>query len=155
MIKLKRILVPTDFSEFSKPAFEHACALAARFESELHLVHVLDNPTVHVHDPTLIAMGAIYEREYERHESAQASLKNLIGDWDNGIPVVCETMQGPPFVEIVRYAKKNEIDLIVIGTHGRTGLKHVLIGSVAERVVRKSPCPVLTVRPEGHQFVKP
>lgn len=62
---------------------------------------------------------------------------------------------GTPFVEIVRYAKEKEIDLIVMGTHGRTGVVHALIGSVAEKVVRKAPCPVLTVRPEGHQFVLP
>jgi nucleotide-binding universal stress UspA family protein len=62
---------------------------------------------------------------------------------------------GIPFVEIVRHARKKNIDLIVIGTHGRTGLDHMLLGSVAEKVVRKAPCPVLTVRPEGHQFVMP
>ena len=155
MIKLKRILVPTDFSDFSRPAFEYASALAARFESELHLVHVIDDPIVHVHDPTMIAMGAIYEKQEERHEAAQVALKNMVSDWQNTVQPVCETVQGAAFVEIVRYAKKNDIDLIVIGTHGRTGLKHVLIGSVAERVVRKAPCPVLTVRPDGHQFVMP
>ena len=62
---------------------------------------------------------------------------------------------GTPFVEIVRHAKENDVDLIVMGTHGRTGLVHALIGSVAEKVVRKAPCPVLTVRPEGHQFIMP
>ena len=60
-----------------------------------------------------------------------------------------------PFVEIVTFAKDEETDLIVIGTHGRTGLKHMLIGSVAERVVRRAPCPVLTVRPDEHDFVMP
>lgn len=155
MIKLKKILVPTDFSDFSKPAVDYACALAARFESELHLLHVVDDPTVHVSDPTMIAMGALYDKQEERHELAQAEMQKLTGDWDNGVEIVRETREGASFVEIVRYAKKNEIDLIVIGTHGRSGLKHVLIGSVAERVVRKSPCPVLTVRPEGHQFVLP
>ena len=58
-------------------------------------------------------------------------------------------------MEIIRYARKQEIDLIVLATHGRTGLTHVLLGSVAENVVRTAPCPVLTVRPEGHQFVMP
>ena len=58
-------------------------------------------------------------------------------------------------MEIIDYACENEIDLIVIGTHGRSGLMHVLMGSVAERIVRKAPCPVLTVKPEGHQFVMP
>lgn len=58
-------------------------------------------------------------------------------------------------MEIIDYARENEIDLIVIGTHGRSGLMHILMGSVAERIVRKAPCPVLTVKPEGHQFVMP
>jgi len=155
MIKLKKILVPTDFSDFSKPAVEYACALAARFESELHLVHVIDDPVVHVHDPTMISMGALYDKQEERHEIARTELQKLTDGWENGIEALCETRQGATFVEIVRYAKDNDIDLIVIGTHGRGGLMHVLIGSVAERVVRKAPCPVLTVRPEGHQFVMP
>ena len=63
--------------------------------------------------------------------------------------------RGAPFLEIIRYAKENDVDLIVLGTHGRSGLAHVLLGSVAERVVRKSPCPVLTVRHPEHEFVMP
>jgi nucleotide-binding universal stress UspA family protein len=68
---------------------------------------------------------------------------------------VREVRTGATFLEIIDYAKTQEIDLIVIGTHGRSGLMHVLMGSVAERVVQKAPCPVLTVKPEGHQFVLP
>jgi universal stress protein A len=64
-------------------------------------------------------------------------------------------VEGSPKAEIVRYARKQDIDLIVLATHGRTGLSHVLMGSVAESIVRTAPCPVLTVRPEGHQFVMP
>ena len=60
-----------------------------------------------------------------------------------------------PFVEIIRYAKENAIDMIVMGTHGYSGVKHLILGSVAENVVRKAPCPVLTIRPENHQFVMP
>ena len=62
---------------------------------------------------------------------------------------------GTPFLEVIRYAKDHDIDLVIVGTHGRTGLVHVLMGSVAEKIVRKAPCPVLAVRPEGHQFVMP
>ena len=69
--------------------------------------------------------------------------------------VVRATRQGPPFLEILRYAKEVNADLIVMGTHGRSGLVHMLIGSVAEKVVRKAPCPVLTVRPDQHEFVMP
>jgi nucleotide-binding universal stress UspA family protein len=64
-------------------------------------------------------------------------------------------VEGSPKVEVVRYARSQGIDLIVLATHGRSGLAHVIIGSVAESVVRTAPCPVLTVRPEGHQFVMP
>ena len=69
--------------------------------------------------------------------------------------VVRTTRQGPPFLEIVRYAKENDIDLIIMGTHGRSGLAHMLLGSVAEKVVRKAPCAVLTVRPSDHHFEMP
>ena len=66
-----------------------------------------------------------------------------------------KVLNGVPFVEIIRYARESEMDLIVMGTHGRTGLGHLLIGSVTERVVRKSPCPVLTVKHPEHEFVMP
>ena len=75
--------------------------------------------------------------------------------WAEGKLVVRATAQGTPFLEIIRYAKEKDIDMIVMGTHGRSGLVHMLMGSVAEKVVRKAPCPVLTVRPEGHKFVMP
>jgi nucleotide-binding universal stress UspA family protein len=75
--------------------------------------------------------------------------------WSAGKSIIRVIRQGPPFLEIVRYAKETAIDLIVIGTHGRTGLAHVFMGSVAEKVVRKSPCPVLSVRHPEHEFIAP
>ncbi len=75
--------------------------------------------------------------------------------WAEKISTVREMRTGHPFVEIIRYAKENSIDLIVMGTHGRTGIPHLLLGSVAEKVVRKAPCSVLTVRDPQHEFVKP
>jgi nucleotide-binding universal stress UspA family protein len=87
---------------------------------------------------------------------ALAGLEKLPGDsWENGRPVVRAARVGAAFLEIIEYVREQEIDLVVIGTHGRSGLMHILMGSVAERIVRKSPCPVLTVKPEGHQFVMP
>lgn len=92
----------------------------------------------------------------ELQEASQKALDELPDpDWVDGVSVVREIRVGTPFVEIVRYAKSSDVDLIVIGTHGRSGLAHVLLGSTAERVVRKAPCPVLSVRPEGHDFVMP
>jgi nucleotide-binding universal stress UspA family protein len=155
MIELKRILLPTDFSENSQQATIYACALAEQFGSELHVLHVVQDIVAMVPEPGLACpAGGDYLREAD--ESARAALA-IIPDasWSAGRTIVRATRQGPPFVEIIRYAKDQAIDLIVLGTHGRGGLAHVLMGSVAERVVRKAPCPVLTVRPRGHQFVMP
>jgi universal stress protein A len=88
--------------------------------------------------------------------AAEKSLAGVLDpQWSAGRRAVRAVAEGSPKVEIVRYARKQEIDLIVLATHGRSGLAHVLIGSVAENVVRTAPCAVLTVRPEGHQFVMP
>jgi nucleotide-binding universal stress UspA family protein len=89
-------------------------------------------------------------------EAAHAELEEWNDpDFEHAKRVTRSVIRGTPFVEIVRYAREQNVDLIVMGTHGRTGLEHALIGSVTEKVVRKAPCPVLTVRPEGHQFVMP
>lgn len=155
MIQLKRILFPTDFSENSRTAQAYACTLADLFHSELHLLHVLVDPVVVIPEPgTFFPIPDTFLNEMQ--ERAQKALDGLLdAKWCEGKSVVRELRRGTPFVEIVRYAKATDTDLIVIGTHGRTGLAHVLLGSVAEKIVRKAPCPVLTVRPEGHQFVMP
>lgn len=156
MISLQKILVPTDFSDFSQPALNYGCALAARFESELHLLNVIPDPIVYAPEPMLLAVSVAEETLAELQAASTESLSKLPGeDWSDACPVIRVTRQGVPFMEILRYASEQDVDLICLGTHGRTGLKHVLMGSVAERIVRKSPCPVLTVRPEGHQFVMP
>ncbi|MGH7127051.1 MAG: universal stress protein [Planctomycetaceae bacterium] len=155
MIQLSRILVPTDFSEHSKPALDYACAFAEQFGSELHLVHVLQDLVGLVPEP---GMGVPPPGDYvqELTASAEQALAELpSAEWTDKFHVVRATRHGPPFVEIIRYARDQDVDLIVLGTHGRSGLVHVLLGSVAEKVVRKAPCPVLTVRPSGHQFVMP
>jgi nucleotide-binding universal stress UspA family protein len=151
MIKLERILAPTDFSDHSRHALKYACELAKRFGAELRLLHVVLPPTM------AVTSGAPLPQEVARPElGAREEFGKLeIPDADEIREVAREIQLGTPFVEIVRYAKANDVDLIVMGTHGRTGISHVLIGSVAEKVVRKAPCPVLTVRPEGHQFVMP
>jgi nucleotide-binding universal stress UspA family protein len=101
-------------------------------------------------------LPAVGEYVVELQAAAGKSLSTLPpNDWGAGMTITRTVLTGTPFLEVIRYARENEIDLIVIGTHGRSGLVHVLMGSVAERIVRKAPCPVLTVRPEGHDFVMP
>lgn len=154
MIRLNRILLPTDFSEFSDVATKYACAFTEQFGAELHLLHVLE-----VFESTTpdFALGlALPSRTAESLQAVEDALTKVLDPaWSEGRDFTKTTAEGPPFLEILRYAKEQDIDLIVMGTHGRSGLVHVLMGSVAERVVRKAPCPVLTVRPDGHQFVMP
>jgi len=122
----------------------------------LHLLHVVPDPAMLVPDTHAFAVEPMLAQAETIKEDAEQQLKELPGDdWDNGKPIVRAVRVGAAFIEIIDYAKSLDIDLIVIGTHGRSGLMHVLMGSVAERIVRKSPCPVLTVKPEGHQFVMP
>ncbi|NIL96618.1 MAG: universal stress protein [Planctomycetales bacterium] len=154
MIQLRRILLPTDFSEHAGEALKYACAFSEQFSAELHLLHVLET---HVSTAPQFGMGlALSTHIQESREAATKALEELLDpNWASGRNVVRATSEGPPFVGIIRYAREHEIDMIVLGTHGWSGLPHILMGSVAERVVRKAPCPVLTVRPEGHQFVMP
>ena len=155
MIKLQRILLPTDFSEYSAAARMYACAFAQQFGAELHVLHVIQDLAPLVPEPgAALAPPVDYLRELELN--ANAMLERAIdANWAAGKSIVKVVRQGPPFLEIVRYAQEANIDLIVLGTHGRGGLAHMLLGSVAEKVVRKAPCPVLTVRHPEHEFVAP
>lgn len=153
MIELKRILFSTDFSECGRAAEKYAVALARQFGAELHILHVLADIMTTLPEPgTALALPQNYLGEMK--EEAQRALDKIVPD-AGGLRVVRATRMGNAFAEIIRYADENAIDLIVVGTHGRGGLLHMLLGSVAEKVIRRSPCPVLTVRPAGHQFVTP
>ncbi len=155
MISLKRILMPTDFSEFSEAAKNYACSFAEKFGAELHLLHVLQDLVAMAPEPGM-AFPPPGDYMKELQASAEQALAKRPGDaLPEDFPVVRDVIQGTPFLEIIRYAKQHDIDLIVMGTHGRSGLAHVLLGSVAEKVVRKSPCPVLTVRHTEHKFEMP
>ncbi|MFQ5731797.1 MAG: universal stress protein [Planctomycetaceae bacterium] len=155
MIALNRILVPTDFSDHSQNALKYGCALSEKFGAELHLLHVLQDLVAMVPEPGL-AFPPPGDYMQELQQSTEQALRKLPPEgWGHGGTIVRTTRTGPPFVEIVRYAKENDIDLLIMGTHGRGALAHMLLGSVAEKVVRKSPCPVLTVRPDQHQFAMP
>ena len=151
MAKLARILVPTDFSKHSSQAVQYAEELATNCGSELHLVHAVETL------PMLYAEGPYVAPEAEgKMEAAAAKQLNEIElKSADKLPVIRQVVKGHPFVEIVRYAKENHIDLIVIGTHGRGAIAHMLLGSVAEKVVRKAPCSVLVVRGQQHDFLMP
>ncbi len=150
-MKLDKILVPTDFSETAQHALGYARDLAQRFDAEIHLLHVVPDP---------VAQGWA-------GEATGLIIPDLLQTWEadserrlaeitvEGVTVERVTAVGHDFVEILRCAGGNGIDLIVMGTHGRGAVKHMLLGSVAEKVVRKASCPVLTVRHPGYEFVMP
>ena len=154
MIELKRILVPTDFSEFSQQAVQYGCELANRFSAELHIVHVAQDALPIVPEAGMLSVS---HDDYMARviETATKLLKDVPDASLYSRSVTRSVEPGVPFVEIIRYAREKQMDLIVMSTHGRTGLVHMLMGSVAEKVVRKAPCPVLTIRPKGHDFVRP
>ena len=146
-IEIKRILLPTDFSAYSATATKYACELATKFDAELHVLHTLE---VHLSStPDLVMSLALPTYLQESRKAAEKALAGVPDpQWAAGRKVVHAVIEGSPKVEIVRYARTHEIDVIILATHGRSGLAHVLIGSVAENVVRTAPCPVLTVRPK-------
>jgi nucleotide-binding universal stress UspA family protein len=151
MIKLQNILVPTDFSECSDAALRYGLELARAFNANLHVLHVVQDP---------------YTQPWAA-EAFPAAIGDLLTDWQKqsekrlleSIPVAdrrrvkVSCSIASPYGEILRYAVNDKIDLIVMGTHGRGPLAHMLLGSVAEKVVRRAPCPVLTVRHPQHDFV--
>ena len=156
MIRLNKVLIPTDFSEFSQPALNYGCAMAARFSAQLHLLHVVPDPAMLVPEAHAFSVEAMQAQTAALIEDATTRLSTMPSDgWDDGQAVVREVRTGVVFMEVIDYVRSHDIDLLVIGTHGRSGLMHVLMGSVAEKIVRKCPCPVLTVKPAGHQFVMP
>jgi nucleotide-binding universal stress UspA family protein len=153
MITLKTVLVATDFSEPSEAAVRYGRALADAFDAALHVMHVVPDsmalPWATMADG--LAMADV-QKQWERE--AQERLVQLIpGDDPLGARVTFLTRAGDPVRQIVGYAAEQGIDLIVLGTHGRGPVAHMLMGSVAERVVRGAPCPVLTVRHPQHEFV--
>lgn len=145
MKTFRKILVPTDFSRLSYAAVNYAKPIAVRYGARLYIIHVVDNlPSTVMHTLDLDVDTVMRNAE----ERARAQLKNFVSSRLRGIKKVTPVVKlGEPHEEIVKFVKKGKVDLIVLATHGRTGLAHMLIGSVAEKVVRHSPVPVLTVKP--------
>lgn len=150
MIDLRRILVPIDFSETSDAALRYGVALARAFSARLYLLHVPEHP------------GGSAKAEYPIglidtiQNAAHDRLGNLLSEAETRDLMPTFVMRlGKPCDAIPEYAAEHKIDLIVMGTHGREGVARVMLGSVAEKVVRKAPCPVLTVHHPEHEFVLP
>jgi universal stress protein A len=161
MIRLEKILFPTDFSPATDTARDYAIGLAREFDAELHLLHVMEDLAARLPEfgmglafPAFVADSATRLRDYEQQAIAQ--LTEITPDGADRLRrCVIAVKEGRTFEQITEYAQAHRIDLIVMGTHGRSGLAHVLLGSVAERVLQRAPCPVLTVRPRDFVFEMP
>jgi nucleotide-binding universal stress UspA family protein len=183
MIALKTILLPTDGSECSRKAMLYALSFAQQYGAQVLTLHVIDQRRERQPEQSYIEMdlgtgptirhGIEKERQVEQTyiemdlgtgpttqrglEEAERRALQEVADAATKVGVAVETrlVTGIPSEDIVRIAKELSVDLIIMGTHGRTGVSHALLGSVAEKVVQQAPCPVLVVRQEEHEFVTP
>ncbi len=152
----KKILFCTDFSENSHWAFTYALNLAKNYNSKLFILHVTPVPTcpeqLTIYLPPEKLRELMIAQKNELEKELNTHYRRKLKEFKNYKVLFKE---GEPFMEIIQMAKKESVNLIVMGTHGRTGLDHVFFGSTAEKVVRKSPCPVLTIRLPGKPFKMP
>ncbi|MFY9251998.1 MAG: universal stress protein [Fuerstiella sp.] len=152
MLNIKRILMPIDFSEPGKTALMYAIAFADQFAAAVDLLHVVEPVPANA----LLSYQPMEVLKQSMRSDAEQQMEELHSEWaDYAFPVNRIIVDGFPFVEIIKHAKASNADMIVMGTHGRGAFTHMLMGSVAEKVVRKAPCPVLTVRHPEHEFVHP
>jgi nucleotide-binding universal stress UspA family protein len=156
MIAVKNILVATDFGEAADSALAYGRELATRFDGTLHVLNVVENLFAGPFAAEAYSV-LVPEMQKEVEAAARQRLHELLIDSDGSGPRTTSAIitSGSPAYTIVEYAREHAIDLIVMGTHGRGALAHVVMGSVAERVVRLASCPVLTVRHPEHEFVRP
>jgi nucleotide-binding universal stress UspA family protein len=154
MVDFKNILFPSDFSDFSRYAASFAVSFASDYGAKLHVVHVAEvSPDLSEMLSEKIPGGELNKKveELAVQELEEASTPEIL----KKIVYEITCLRGKPFAEIVKYANEKEMDMIVMGTHGRSALEAAIMGSTAEKVVRKATCPVLTVRMPGHRFVMP
>jgi nucleotide-binding universal stress UspA family protein len=143
MTKIRKILVPTDFSPHSDQAMQYAAMIARAFKARILLVHVIEPLTYSITDTLQVTDHFVALKTIARPllETARKRFQK------EGLSVETDLLTGIPYRQILNKARRIGVDMIVMGTHGRTGVEHFLLGSVAEKVVRLAPCPVVTVRP--------
>lgn len=153
-MKIQTILFPTDFSNGARAAMDHAISLAKDYRAKLILLYVIQDISIaEWYIPSSLSVTDLVE---DMQKSASKEMEKWAAEASTRVKDVEKmVVRGVPFVEIIRTAKDKSADLIVIGTHGRTGIDHMLFGSTAEKVVRKAACPVLTVRIVGKEFTMP
>ncbi len=153
MADIKRILFATDFSDNSRYALIFAISFAQKYDAMLYVLHVIQQPSYPLGMYAEISFDAMDKFSQSISEAVQKEMQTLKEkDLKGCAKYECLIVHGTPFLEILRTAKEKNVELIVVGTHGRTGLDHVLFGSTAEKVVRRAPCPVLSVRLPGKEF---
>lgn len=147
MINIKKVLFPTDCSEITKMSLDYAVEVARKFEAKLTIFNVTRELEIYGGDSDYLSPGN-YKKMVEEAESDAG--KRLKEYWEQAevsdLEVELVQVKGNPFGEIIQFAQEKKMDIIVMGTHGRTGIQHIMMGSVAEKVVRYSPIPVLTVK---------
>jgi len=149
----KHILVPVDYSRHSQLALRYALEMAALWQARVHLLHVVEE-TLH---PAFYASGktSIFDFVPDiRRKSLQAMRELVVKAKGPEVQTAFHVVEGRAAVEIVKWAEKHPVDLMVIATHGLTGLEHLLLGSVTEKVLRTAPCPVFTVKAFGKSLLK-
>ena len=144
-LKIRKVLVPIDFSDYSKSSLKYAVNFVKQFQAELFLIYVVE-PVIYPPDFSL-GQIAIPTVDLEMDKRAIEELNKLAQkEIPSDLKVKTIVKTGKPFIEIIETVSEENIDLIIIATHGHTGVEHILFGSTAEKVVRKAPCPVLTIR---------
>lgn len=155
-IRIERVLFPTDFSDLAQCAWDYAVGVAAKFGAELHCLYVVDDAYQYwsTLGPESIPIGPPPEDLLQLGRTRMERFRN---DHARTLPcsVATNVAMGRPFAEIIAYAREQKIDLIVMGTHGRGAIAHALLGSTTEKVLRKAPCPVMTIRSATHRFEMP